>query len=823
MFWIVLAIIASLNADAQESRSRFSADTYSNKASENKIILDGNVTVIKGKDILKADRVELDTTNQNFVATGNVNYDSNADSFEFETKNKDAVTTSKDKQNKQDNNNRLKISGASMEGNLDSPKGFIKDGKIINGKDIFEGRKIERLNKKHFILKEGRYTSCVNDPPDWRLYGNNIDLTSGEYVYMDNVVVEAFGLPITYVPYLVLPVKSDRQSGFLAPNFGFGSDGFNANESYFWAMTRSQDMTYTLGHYNNRGLKEGVEFRSAYAPESDTNIYYFHINDKKFANTLINDEPLKEKNRHGLRMENDFKLSEATYTKMQVMYATDQNVPRDFPDEMPGRAEPALENKLLFTTHTNNFAYNGTASYYENLLSKNPLDRNREQLQRLPELDISIAKTKFSSFMFESDASYLNVYRTGKTFDDTNGNQVFDNNDFIRTGQRFDVYPRLSMPLSNRFFKLTPEIGARYDYYALPQVSSAKRAYAEMNTTLSSEISSVFQRNPDRQYRAIKHVIEPFVTYSVIPNVYQTASPFFDATSNGVNAPRFDSIDNIGRTNTITYGISNRLLAKYIKNFVSSPISKSEVVKPGSAATTCQNCADISKDTPGDIMSGSTQEFLGLRGQAPSEGKKNNTHTELSDEEFSILQPFQWSLSQSYNLIDKTGKPFGYLYSDMLASYEWMTLLLSNFYNIYTRKMGVNSRLRFTGASDGPLAKKYVELSYYNNKTDPTVSIDQLKLLFGFSLWRFGTNVSFILNNNIKGKFSDKLQDKYFDLVYQPPANCWFLRLAVDAPYDRPGINTTITFNLLISGQAVGFGAGQGLFGKTVDNVTRNN
>ena len=31
MFWIVLAILASLNAEAQDAHSRFSADTYAKK------------------------------------------------------------------------------------------------------------------------------------------------------------------------------------------------------------------------------------------------------------------------------------------------------------------------------------------------------------------------------------------------------------------------------------------------------------------------------------------------------------------------------------------------------------------------------------------------------------------------------------------------------------------------------------------------------------------------------------------------------------------------------------------------------------------------
>jgi len=775
MFWIILSILTVVNTNAQETLSRFSADNYARKAQENKIILDGNVNIVKGKTTLKADNVELNTETQDFIATGNVFYE----------------------------NKPLKISGETIQGNMDSPKGFIQNGKIINDKDIFEGRTIERLDKKHFILKEGRYTSCVNCPPDWRLYGNDINLTSGEYVKMKDVVVEAFGLPITYIPYLVLPVKDERQSGLLTPNLGFGSDGFNIQESYFWAMTRSQDMTFTLGHYNNRGFKQGAEFRSAYTEESYTNTYFFHVNDQKFSDIVVDNNKLNQKDRYGFKMDQDFKLSEATYAKMRVLYTSDQNIPRDFPEEMPGRAEPALENKFLLTTHSNDIVTYLDASYYENLLSKNPLDKSKEQLQRLPEITASIAKTKFSSFMFEADSSYLNVYRASGPFDDMNSDHKFDNGDFIRTGQRFDVYPRLSMPLSNRFIKFTPEIGGRYDYYILPENLYANRAYAEMTAKLSSEISAVYQRDPDRQYRAIKHVIEPFVNYNVIPTVKQTPSPFFDANNNGTTAPGFDEIDTIGRTNTITYGINNRLLMKYIKNLVASPVAKTKPEE--TPQMVCENC----KNDSGDIMTEKTQDFLGLRSPADIDTSNKNQKQTIKEEDFSILQPFQWKLYQSYNFLDKTGKPFGYIYSDILSNYEWMTLLLSNFYNIYTKKMGTNSRLRLTGKS------KYIEVGYYNDTTAANTNIDQVKLLFGFSVWRFGTNVNFILNNTLKGKFMDRLQDKYFDVTYQPPANCWFLKFSVDAPYDKPGVNTTITFNLIISGQAVGFGAGQGLFGKS--------
>lgn len=768
MLWFLITTICCLNTFSAEEaggRSRFSADKYVRKTNENKIELTGNVNIVKDKSILRADSVELDTKTEEFNAIGDVRY-------------------------KSDN---LDIKSSELTGSMNSAKGTMKNGRILSGKDIFEGARINRLSPNHFLIKEGSYTSCVNDPPDWRLYGNDIDMTTGEYAHLKDVVVEAFGLPITYIPYLVLPIKNERQSGFLPPSFGFGSDGFNIQEPYFWAITRSQDATFTLGHYGSRGMKEAAEYRSVYSTESSSKLYYFHVDDKKFASLIYNDAPLGKKDRHGFKMDQNIMFMADTYAKMKIAYASDQNIPRDFAEEMEGRADPALESRFVFMTHTENFSYTADLSYYQNLLSKNPLDSNKLQLQRLPELMVNFAKTKYSIFMFEADASYLNVYRPGPFFDEVNNNNTFDGTEFIRTGQRLDFFPRVSVPITNSVFKLTPTAGFRYDYYDLPVDGNASRSFADFTANLTSEISNTYQRGKDKQYRAIKHSIEPFVNYHVIPNVRQTKHPFFDNKRNNINSPMFDSIDQIGKTNAITYGITNRLLAKYMNNYVSPEVPEK---KPDSEdCSVCNDQTDVEKD----MVASSTEDFLGLRDSNQHSKKEQKKKQTDEDDDFTVLQPVQWRLYQSYDFLNTNGKPFGYLYSDIIANHSWMSLLLSNFYNVYTKKMGVSSQLRLASG------KKYVQLGYYYDKTTPSTNSDQLQLQFGFGLWRFATNVRFIYNNTLPGKFSDKVQDKYFDIIYNPPSSCWFLKLAMSAPYDKPGYNVFISFNLLISGQAVGF------------------
>ncbi|MEI6092394.1 MAG: LPS assembly protein LptD [bacterium] len=768
MLWIIITISCFFNTlSAQDGgRSRFSADKYLRKTSNNKVELTGNVNIVNDNSILKADSVELDTKTEEFFATGDVRY----------------------------KNDNTDIKSSELTGSMNSAQGTMKNGRIISGKDIFEGARINRVSKNHFLIKEGSYTSCVNSPPDWRLYGNDIDMETGEYAHLKDVVVEVFGLPITYIPYLVLPIKNERQSGLLPPSFGFGADGFNIHEPFFWAISRSQDATFTLGHYGSRGLKEAAEYRSVYSEESSSKIYYFHVDDKKFASLISDGAPLGEKNRHGFKMNQNFKLLEDTYAKLKVAYVSDQNIPRDFAEEMEGRADPALESKFVFMTHTANVAYTADFSYYQDLLNKNPLSSNKQQLQRLPELMVSLAKTKYSVFMFESEASYLNVYRPEPFFDDVNNNNVFDGTEFIRTGQRFDFFPRVSVPLSNSVLQFTPTAGVRYDFYKLPVDGNANRTYADFTANLTSQISNTYQRGNDKQYRAIKHSIEPFVNYHVIPTIEQTAHPFFDNKRNNITAPMFDSIDQIGKTNVITYGITNRLLAKYIKNYV-SPIVPDKKADNENNCEACNEQLEMDKD----IRSSSTEKFLGLRDNGTSSKKKGQDKKVDNEDDFTVLQPLQWRIYQNYDFLNTSRTPFGYLYSDIIGTYEATSLLLSNFYNVYTKKMGVSSQLRLSGN------KKYVQLGYYYDKTTPNTNSDQLQLQFGFALWRFATNIRFIYNNTLPGKFSDKVQDKYFDIIYNPPSSCWFLKLAMSAPYDKPGYNIFISFNLLISGQAVGF------------------
>ena len=69
-------------------------------------------------------------------------------------------------------------------------------------------------------------------------------------------------MPVFYTPYLLVPVKNTRQTGFLFPEFSFSeNNGFGFNLPFFLNISDSADVTFYPEYLTNRGFMPGAEFR----------------------------------------------------------------------------------------------------------------------------------------------------------------------------------------------------------------------------------------------------------------------------------------------------------------------------------------------------------------------------------------------------------------------------------------------------------------------------------------------------------------------------------------------------------------------------------
>ncbi len=200
----------------------------------NVVSLSGNATLVQPGELLSADEMRIDLRHRVVEASGN------------------CLFISKD----------LIMQGQKMEFNLETRNGSIFGGRVSTENFTMSGERISRLGERRFQAINAEYTTCKDCPQSWSFFGEQIDLTFGEYAQLSGVQGKIADVPFSWFPYLVLPLKTDRQTGLLAPRFRLsGSDGFVFVQPLFWALSRSVDFTIGLGSYSRRGARAELEGR----------------------------------------------------------------------------------------------------------------------------------------------------------------------------------------------------------------------------------------------------------------------------------------------------------------------------------------------------------------------------------------------------------------------------------------------------------------------------------------------------------------------------------------------------------------------------------
>ena len=103
-----------------------------------------------------------------------------------------------------------------------------------------------------------------------RLKGPRFDIVPGDHAVAHDSTFVLKTVPLFYTPFFYHSLsKEPRHSGFLIPNISPHSQrGFMLGLGYYWAISRSYDITYRLYDYNSSALRHHVEVRGK--PNSKT-------------------------------------------------------------------------------------------------------------------------------------------------------------------------------------------------------------------------------------------------------------------------------------------------------------------------------------------------------------------------------------------------------------------------------------------------------------------------------------------------------------------------------------------------------------------------
>ena len=392
--------------------------------------------------------------------------------------------------------------------------GTIMNGVVKSGQILLEGKVIRKTGVNSYEALDANFTACTTCPTAWTFAGSEIDAEMGGYASIKSSVLRVGGFPVLWTPYLIVPLKSERQTGLLIPSLDFGVGGAAVDIKYFWAISRSQDITFTAKDYTLRGPKALFDYRYVFSKTSSGELNTGYINDVFFArdqaaNNQVNVGP--NINRWFVNYNHRYEMPYGFSQNTSLNYVSDLRYPRDFPEDILGQADPALENRASLTRNTEKTHTSMDIDYYLDQLKTNPVASNSDAVHRWPELRYDIAETPVlgTGILFNLHSDYVNFAREDYAYDkvivgtlpNPSGPGTIPNNtidptrlinpafnpgvDQIRTGQRLDLAPSLSYP-----FHVGP----------LDILTSGEFRHTQYSFNVSTPPNVPFESSPWRDY-----------------------------------------------------------------------------------------------------------------------------------------------------------------------------------------------------------------------------------------------------------------------------------------------------------------------------------
>jgi LPS-assembly protein len=482
---------------------------------------------------------------------------------------------------------KASLGGNKIVMNYETNVGTVYSGFIQSGQVIFEGAVIEKTGEDQYYTIQSQYTTCTTCPAAWSFSGQTIEAQIGGYALIKNSVMRIATVPVLWLPYLIVPLKSERQTGLLTPSFEHSTrGGVSISQPFFWAISPNKDATITMQTYANRGLKALTNFRYLLNNGSSGELDAGFIRDSYFGQTIDSSTDSRytkflgetsRVNRWFTRYRHYWLLPNDWIQRMDINNASDLQYPNDFPFETHDLGEPAgapaLETRVSLTKNSYDRHFSIDNSYYINMLKGHPKADNRDSIQRLPEISLISTRTPIgeTGFLYNYDLRYTNFARNDFAFDDLTAVNVGQDNQFrhitykcadgsmgndprwedrpdcqpfrdgqfdpqtdlIRSGQRFIFEPSIVRPIQlGNYFNLVPRLSVRESHYSfgIQDVSDLTRRSIRTEVKLQTSYSRIFGDLSNPSSDRFKHELQPEIISTSVPWLDQPNHPFLGFT-----------------------------------------------------------------------------------------------------------------------------------------------------------------------------------------------------------------------------------------------------------------------------------------------------
>lgn len=465
--------------------------------------------------------------------------------------------------------------------NLNDETGELTDATVTDHEETYrlEGRKITKLLGQRYRVLDGFFTTCACEPgtPDWSITADSMDVHMGDTGHAQNGHFDILGYPVIPLPYATFPADTDRHSGLLAPRIGeSGLRGFQLVQPYYMAINKSSDATVAMDIETSKRVGLLGEYRLI----SGIGDYFsvdgsFYNEDLRTAYSRVHDvvdnqvaDPHIPINRYsiigmfrqhltdnlvaygdGMTVSDSLFLREMNIWTLSRTIGTGIMYPNSFASMRAADSDFGLID-----------SYDGGFARLSGQWNQDTIQAQEFTMQTLPDLLVSGRKDLLGGLAYaDYDVDGTNFWRYRG-----------------QSGLRLDMNPRFTVPwrlgdyvygfgtlglretvydTSGHSINVIP-VGTQGLQYnnslslgplAPGGLKSRQMIYG--TTGIASELERVYDFHLG-SIEKFKNTIEPYATYSYVPQVNQSDLPLYDET------------DRMEARSLLTYGFTSRVFAK---------------------------------------------------------------------------------------------------------------------------------------------------------------------------------------------------------------------------------------------------------------------
>ncbi len=460
---------------------------------------------------------------------------------------------------------------------------------------VFAGS-VDRNDKEKYEFENAALTTCKCPEGDecmpWQLSASRAEVTKDGYGKVWNATLDVYDTPVLYLPYLIFPAKTSRQTGLLPATAGFGRDSeFQLELPFFWAISRSADWTITP--FIQTKTRQGVrnEIRKVFSERHNLLFGVLYSDEKERGDDLFGTDvselfdPSIDENRIAAWLDHtaNFEIGSANFQYIaDGGFVSDDLTLRelDLPEIGESSNRFVTSQVLLRAPFWDTYSAELSAEYNQALVVDDDT-----VFHRLPEFSIngfdvfrpfgenpfgfkSVLRSQFAATRFDRGRDY-----------DGSRIEIFEEISFpFYFKSYFDASVNFDVRASSYSLDSAPELVVAADGEELTEeevldnedrlgiADSSSRLVPGIGGSLSTVVEKVFDVSEDSALRKIvelgsigreeklarlQHSVQPILSYRYVPFVDQAENPIFD------------SLDRLERQNVASWKLVQRFTARY--------------------------------------------------------------------------------------------------------------------------------------------------------------------------------------------------------------------------------------------------------------------